>query len=157
MAQDPQTQAKASIDAVHEALNNARSKWMGAGQTLASWIGISPQDQVLGALNNIESNIDKWSARIYQLGATDADGWKRWTADGNDLLSILASTAQDAQASSLSEIAIDTVKATAVTVEQGAVAVAEALPSVGKWAIVGIVAIALGAGGYFLWRAKKGI
>lgn len=140
-------QASARVQAVDAAFDDAIGKWTGASVSLGAIFGITPQDQVLGALRQMKTlGRDPWAARRDKLAENDAAGWARWVQDGNDLLKNLADTAQDAQAASLTGIVVNTVVASASDVKQAAQSVWSA-----KWLIVtGIVAIAV-----IVWKVKS--
>src|SRR5689334_22263809 len=114
----PREQADQRIQAVEAAFDAAEGEWTGVGVTLGSLFGVSPKQQVLGAIRSMrELGYGPWSQRPRKLADTDQAGWNRWIADGNDMLRNLATTAQDADAASLDGIlaatAVATVKQTA--------------------------------------------
>lgn len=154
MATPPIEQAKERVRLVEDAIVHAKGRWSSRGVSISSYLGITPQAQVLGAIESISRTKDAWAARRYKLAATDQAGWDRWVKDGNDFLKNLADIAQDSESASIqaivAETAIATAKDTAVLAEK----TVEAAGAVGRWLVVGLIAAAVVV--FFVYRMRKG-
>lgn len=139
-------QASSSVARVDKAFSDAEGKWKGVSMTLGELFGVSPQSQVLGAIKSMRSlGFEPWRSRVDKLKADDAEGWRQWTQDGNDMLVNLAGIAQDAQYAALDQILVSTVTETAKDVKATATAVWNA-----KWMLFAALALAA----YVVWRSK---
>lgn len=102
------------IEVVHDALEHARAKWSSWFVGVSSFFGAAPKDQVLSALRQIEQlGVEPWSKRGMSLSPTDQAKLDAWTREGDDILTNIATTAEDAKTASITTIVADTVIATA--------------------------------------------
>jgi hypothetical protein len=153
MPPSPLEQADQRIKAVEQAFDRAEGAWFGAGMSIGALFGLgASSDQVLGAIASMRRlGLGPWSARARKLAPSDADGWKRWVQDGNDMLHNLATTAQEADAGTLDGILVDTVIATAVQVKDDTVKAATAVWDA-KYQILALVLLLGGAAVYVSWK-----
>ena len=140
----PSEQAGQRIAAVEAAFEKANGAWTGVGVSVGSVFGVTPQDQVLGAIRSMQTlGYVPWAARAQTLKPTDQAGWDRWVADGNDMLKNLAGIAQDADVSSLPGIVAATAAATVVEAADKTSAAVKAVWDAKGIIVLGLVAVAV--------------
>ena len=120
-----------TIKAVDHAMVEAMAKWSGFAVSAGHFFGANSQDQVQGALKNIQSvGMESWEKRghaIMSAANSNTPAYQKqldaWVKEGNDLLKNIADIAQDAEFSKLSRIVTDTVRASGQDIQHGAEAV----------------------------------
>lgn len=106
---------------VDRALEQARGEWGGWDVSVASFFGVGDAAHVRPIVEAIGRRVEAWKTTgvsLMQNAQPDQKALDRWVARGNGLLGELKLAYEEADFSSLSRIAADTVSATASDVSK---------------------------------------
>lgn len=143
------------IAKVEAVIGTARDRWSGFSVSLNSFIGGQDPKAILSAIASIEKNEKQWEAagRAYVANPPSQEKVDKWVTWGNEMLRQLAGIGDDAATSEIGRVLVDTAKASASDVADGAVAIAFGIR---EWYKVGIAVLLLIGVAYVYFRVKKG-
>ena len=146
----PRGQAGHAVLAIEGALSDAEGRWSGVGVTIGSYFG-GAGDEIRQVLSNYRNNLLPNLVRlISEIPETDAARWREWSLSATRMLAEIKRVAQMDDSGTVFNIIAEIPAETVATVKRGAKKVAvvadqvvETATTVGKFGVVGLVAVAI--------------